>query len=370
MNRLVNTIYRMWMKCMRSRRKLLEIQVAERTKELQQEIAERERAEEALQKSEECFKTLYKGIPIPTYIWQMQDEDLVFIDYNDAAEFITNGAVKKFLGQKANMMYRDNPKIITDLITCYETRKTIQKEMQYQFRLTDQERALSVSYVFVPPDLIMVHTEDITERKRAEEAWWESEKRFSTFMEYLPANVTIKDHESKFLFANKHMRDLFDTGTWIGKTAHEYFPPEIAEKVLSTDRQALEQGPIVFEEAVPIKTGEVRIFETRKFPIKQEGKPDIIGVISIDITERKQAEDALRESEARAKGLLNAIPDTMFRLNREGIFLDYKAKYSELYTQTEPIIGKKAQDILPQEFVKIAEHSIRTVLETGEMQIF
>jgi len=255
-------------------------------------------------------------------------------------------------------------------VPCYETRKTIQKEMQYQFRLTDQERALSVSYVFVPPDLIMVHTEDITERKRAEEAWWESEKRFSTFMEYLPANVTIKDHESKFLFANKHMRDLFDTGTWIGKTAHEYFPPEIAEKVLSTDRQALEQGPIVFEEAVPIKTGEVRIFETRKFPIKQEGKPDIIGVISIDITERKQAEDALRESEARAKGLLNAIPDTMFRLNREGIFLDYKAKYSELYTQTEPIIGKKAQDILPQEFVKIAEHSIRTVLETGEMQIF
>jgi PAS domain S-box-containing protein len=367
---IVITGYRMWMRNIESRRKLLESQLAERTRDLQKEISERQQMEEALRESEERFKAQYKGFPIPTYTWQMQDEGWVLINYNAAAESATKGGVKQFVGQKAHVLYRDNPEIITDLTTCYKTRKMIRKEMKYQFRLTGEERALDVSYVFIPPDLVMVHTKDITEHKQTEKAWWESEKRFSTFMEYLPANITIKDHESRFLFANRQMRELFDTETWIGKTAREYFPPEIAERVLSTDRQVLEQGSIVFEEAVPIKTGEIRMLETRKFPIRQEGRPDLIGIISLDITERKQAEEALRESEARAKGLLNAIPDMMFRLNREGIFLDYKAEQSELYTQSEPIIGKKAKDLLPSEFANLVEQYIHTVLEAGEMQMY
>ena len=45
----------------------------------------------------------------------------------------------------------------------------------------------------------------------------------------------------------------------------------------------------------------------------------------IDITSRRQAEQALRESESRAAALLNAIPDMMFRMNSRGVFLDYRA---------------------------------------------
>jgi PAS domain S-box-containing protein len=79
----------------------------------------------------------------------------------------------------------------------------------------------------------------------------------------------------------------------------------------------------------------------------------------------------LRESEARARVLLNAMPDMMFRLDRNGVFLDYKADTSELYAQTEDtLIGKRNRDISPPEFGDLIEHYIDASLTTREMQIF
>jgi PAS domain S-box-containing protein len=90
-----------------------------------------------------------------------------------------------------------------------------------------------------------------------------------------------------------------------------------------------------------------------------------------EIAERKLIEKTLRENEARARALLNAIPDMMFRLNREGIFLDYKAEKSELYDQSgATIIGIRNRDIAPPEFAGLVEHYIHKALETKNIEIF
>jgi PAS domain S-box-containing protein len=90
-----------------------------------------------------------------------------------------------------------------------------------------------------------------------------------------------------------------------------------------------------------------------------------------DITERKQAEEASRESEHKAAALLNALPDLMFRLDREGTFLDYKAEPSDLYAQSDQtLIGKKNRDIAPPEFADLIERYTRQTLNSGQMQIF
>ncbi|GAH23027.1 unnamed protein product, partial [marine sediment metagenome] len=49
------------------------------------DISERKQAEQKLKESEKKFKALYKGIPIPTYTWQKEKDDLVLIDYNIAS---------------------------------------------------------------------------------------------------------------------------------------------------------------------------------------------------------------------------------------------------------------------------------------------
>ncbi|HET9587620.1 MAG TPA: PAS domain S-box protein, partial [Anaerolineales bacterium] len=90
-----------------------------------------------------------------------------------------------------------------------------------------------------------------------------------------------------------------------------------------------------------------------------------------DITGRRQSEEALRESENKAKALLNALPDLMFRLDREGTFLDYKAEASDLYVRSgESLIGKNNRDIAPAEFADLIEEFTRRTLESGQMQMF
>jgi len=82
---------------------------------------------------------------------------------------------------------------------------------------------------------------DVTERKRAEEAFKESEARFSAFMEYLPTAVFIKDEKSRNIFLNSYMNEFFGADeSWIGKTTTEVLPAKIAKQMQADDRKALE----------------------------------------------------------------------------------------------------------------------------------
>jgi PAS domain S-box-containing protein len=84
-----------------------------------------------------------------------------------------------------------------------------------------------------------------------------------------------------------------------------------------------------------------------------------------------EKENALKESEARAQAMLRAIPDLVFRLDRRGVFLDYKADISDLFAQSDPtIIGKRNRDLVPTEFADLIDLQIRSTLETGTLQTF
>ncbi len=79
----------------------------------------------------------------------------------------------------------------------------------------------------------------------------------------------------------------------------------------------------------------------------------------------------LRQSEARAQALLRTVPDMLFRIDRQGVFLDYKADSKDLYAQTEPtLIGKRLRDIVPPAFADLIDLKTRAVLETGKLQTF
>lgn len=89
-----------------------------------------------------------------------------------------------------------------------------------------------------------------------------------------------------------------------------------------------------------------------------------------DILRRKQAEDELRESELKANALLNAIPDHIFQLNRDGIFLDFKSNAETLYVPLDKIIGRNLKDIFPESVTEIMLAQIDKTLSIGELVIF
>ncbi len=131
------------------------------------DITERKRAEENFRSKEERFRALYQGSPTPTFTWQRQGDDFVLIDHNLAADEVTQGLVKQYLGRSANEMFKHRPDTLDVLNKCLSKHELIKSETVSEHFFPG--RHISAQYAFVPPDLILVHTEDLTERKKAEE---------------------------------------------------------------------------------------------------------------------------------------------------------------------------------------------------------
>ncbi|MBD2497271.1 PAS domain S-box protein [Nostoc sp. FACHB-280] len=88
----------------------------------------------------------------------------------------------------------------------------------------------------------------------------------------------------------------------------------------------------------------------------------------IDITLRKQTEEELRTSEARYQAILAAIPDLMFRMSRDGEYLDLKGDGISLTLTKEEIVGKNMRDLLPNDLALIGQETIAKTLDAGTLQ--
>lgn len=163
----------------------------------------------ALFQSEGKLRAQYTSIPIPTYTWQRVEDDFVLVDCNEAATRFTQGKISRLLQRRASEIYGHRPDIVEDLSRCYAERTTVEREMSYQLISTGEEKHLSVKYAYVPRDQVLVHTEDITEHRRAEEALRDSEERNRFFFENAAIGTGIADLEGYIHAANRATCALF-----------------------------------------------------------------------------------------------------------------------------------------------------------------
>jgi len=141
-------------------------------------ITEHKIAEQKLKDSKERYNILFKNFPLPTYVWQKKDNSLILIDHNIAGEKITSGGIKNFLGITATKLYNNRPDILEDLHHCINKKTIFSKEMKYTFHTHKEEKILNVTYCFIPPDIVLVHTEDVSNWKVAEQKLKISETKY------------------------------------------------------------------------------------------------------------------------------------------------------------------------------------------------
>lgn len=143
--------------------------------------------------------------------------------------------------------------------------------------------------------------------------------------------------------------------------------------------------PILFNSRSRRQAGETSSYDARLirsdgcvFPVQITGAPrwqdgKVLGsiVAVTDLTERKRFEDELKKSEAKNRALIDAIPDSVFLLDKEGNFLDYRAPNSSmLYAPPELFMGKSIHSIMPQDLVELTMNNIGMARQSGKMQVF
>lgn len=311
----------------------LELNVSRRTEELQganlqlqSELAERRRAQEALNESQQRLSDIIDFLPDATFV---VDNKGTVIAWNRAIEKMTGVKAADMLGkgnyEYALPFYGERRPILIDLVIepveeirakYVWTEKTgdVLTGEAYMPMLRGGEAFLSAtaSPLHDSKGNIVGAIEsirDITERKRAEAALAESERRFTVFMDHLPVGVFIKDRAGRLLFANRYLMDLFNWNQALGKTTEKLLSPEVAGKMIEADRKVMAEGPQLFQEKLMDTLGNEFIFDTHKFPITADGVPTLLGGIAFDMTAYKRAEDALRLSEQRWQFALEGAGD-------------------------------------------------------------
>jgi len=210
--------------------------------------------------------------------------------------------------------------------------------------------------------------QDITEWDQAQRALRESEARFRGFMEHTPIEMMVKDLDGRYLMVNRCVETVW------GKTSAEIIGRRLAdipgvagaEIADAMDREVIETGRAVAREVDFSDRGDEWRYDV-KFPIKDAaGNVVAIGGVGFDIGERKRAELALRESEARFRSFMENAPLELVVKDLDGRFLMVSRAVEQIWDRkAEELLGRRTCDITQSAGVSVVEDMDREVVETG-----
>ncbi|MCJ7532884.1 MAG: PAS domain S-box protein, partial [Anaerolineales bacterium] len=202
---------------------------------------------------------------------------------------------------------------------------------------------------------------DVTERRLAEETLRESEERFRVTYENAPVGITHVSPEGKWLHVNRHLCEMvgYSRKELLQRTFKDITYPDDLEADLKLLYQLLASEITTYsmEKRYVHKNGSLVWVNLTVTPVRDTtGEVKyIIGIIE-DINERKQAEEALRQSEERFRTLVNSMDDIIFTLDREGRHTDVFGHWVEKAGLTpEVFLGKTVQEVLGNEAAIVHE---------------
>ncbi len=324
----------------------------------QEELAERKRAEQALTVAEEKYRSIF--------------ENALYGIYQSSPEgrFLTvNPALARMLGY-------DSPQEMTGTITDIAGQVYVVPSRRAEFmRLMAEHGQVSRfeyqmlrkdgSAVWVSENARTIHddgggilyyegmVEDITERRRSEEALRESEQNYRTLFEHLPIPVFTKSRDGHYTSSNEENLKYWKTNP-IGHTDEELSPSKAARALREADLRVMESGVSITVEEYLADTpmGERQVL-TRKVPL-HDNNGNITGILgaSLDITERKQMEDALKRSEAFARSIVDNEPECV-KIVEKGGKLQYMNPAGLAMIEVEDLEKVRGKSVYP---IVAAEH--------------
>ncbi|MBI2422487.1 MAG: PAS domain S-box protein [Candidatus Hydrogenedentes bacterium] len=269
-------------------------------------------AEETLRTSEQNLRNLLAAIPDLILV---MDRKGVCLQLFTGDPSILYAPAEEVIGRPVFELLPPDiaPRVLGMLEATLERGESV--HLDYSLRFDERERwfsARSARFTFNGEACVLFLAREVTRQREAEAKLEESEVRLRAILDNAKNAIFLKGIDGRYILVNKYFAAMngLDAGAVAGKTGYELFDPCAARVFEESDEKVLRTGLSTSEEVTVETAIHKRRILTIKFPVRR-GDDEIIGIggVATDITELKNAEEALRESEKRFELAVNGSND-------------------------------------------------------------
>ncbi|MBK9965302.1 MAG: response regulator [Holophagales bacterium] len=270
-----------------------------------------------------------------------------------------------FAGQRF-FITAERPQILDMLLSTYENAVEQNAEVT---RARDTLRTFNQQLEARVAERTAELAAEVAEHRRALEALRKSEARYRTLVENIPQKIFMKDRDFRWVSINERL--AHDLGIRpeevVGKVDADLFPPELAAKYHADDISVMDTGKT--EEFVErySQEGVGTWISTIKAPVRNTDG-EIVGLLGVswDITDRKRAEEALLESEARSRSLFECAPDALIVVGTDGrIEAVNEAAVTRYGYSREEFLAMGVNQLAAPDLESLAAVRVKEALEGG-----
>ncbi|PIU14931.1 MAG: hypothetical protein COT21_00180 [Hadesarchaea archaeon CG08_land_8_20_14_0_20_51_8] len=339
------------------------------------DITGRKQMEEALRESAEKYRGIFTGTHDAIWIVKVKEGEFIYEDVNPEYSNFAGVDKRDVVGKRLDEIFEQETanKISRDYGWVVKEKKTLKKEQHLKFPIGEKWHLTTLAPLLDENgdvDRIIGSGKDITELKRAEGALRESEIRYRRLVDTAPDVIYTISWDGTLTSLNPAFEKItgWPCSEWLNKPFAELVHPDDLAKAVETFQQTMRgETPPPYELRIRTKSGDYLVGEFISKPLIEKG--EVIGELGIarDITERKRAEEALRESEERYRSLVETSPDAVTMTDLEGRIIYVSPQTLELhgFKSAEELSGRSAFDLIAPEDHERAMTNLQKTMKEG-----
>lgn len=329
---------------------------------ISQDITDRKLAQEALRQKEERYAMAVKAGNVGVWDWNLETNEIYVDPSLKAMLGYEDWQIRNHIDDWSQLVVEEDRPLVMEAVQAHLKGLTPEYKIEHRMRHKDGSYRWFLACGMAIRDangtcLRMMGTDtDITDKKQAEEALQKSERRFRSLIENSTDIIIIMDIYGVINYVSPSQEWIlgYAATELVGKACFEFIHPEDGALVWEAFTKAMENPGIshkIINYRVRHRNGSWRIFEASLANLL--GNSDVKGLVGNcrDITDRKQAEEALRESEERYRTLFQCNPHSMWVYDLETLaFLDVNDAAVHHYGYSrEEFLAMTIRDIRPRE---------------------